>query len=357
MPKDKITSHPQGFAFVEFETVEDAEYAIRVLNNVKLYNRHMKINRAAKDRPAGGGEDEFNAKLFIGNLDMEADEKMLFDHFSQFGAVLSAKVMTEADSDKSRGFGFLTFDSFESADRAIESMNGQYLCNRPVSVGYAFKKDGSKGERHGSAAERELAAKSAAHRIKLPAQMAHAANLNMQPIVTPVFLGGRAAPAGSPPPPPPPPQGPPPPPQMYMQQHMPQMGMGMGMGMGMPPPPPPPPQQGMPFHHPSRGMPPGAGGPSPYGTPMLAQPPPPPPSHFGGPPQYPPPFRPPPPPQGGGYYPPPQLQQPGGYYPGGPPPPPPQQFYPPQMPYGAPPPPPPHMMQPPPGFPQQQYQR
>ena len=40
----------------------------------------------------------------------------------------------------------------------MDAMNGQYLCNRPISVSYAFKKD-SKGERHGSAAERLLAGK------------------------------------------------------------------------------------------------------------------------------------------------------------------------------------------------------
>lgn len=45
--------------------------------------------QSAKDKH---GEDEFNAKLFIGNLDQEVDEKTLYDTFAQFGAVLSAKV-------------------------------------------------------------------------------------------------------------------------------------------------------------------------------------------------------------------------------------------------------------------------
>ncbi len=49
----------------------------------------------------------------------------------------------------SKGFGFVSYDSFQSADIAIECMNGQYLCNRQISVQYAFKKD-TKGERHGS---------------------------------------------------------------------------------------------------------------------------------------------------------------------------------------------------------------
>ena len=58
----------------------------------------------------------------------------------------------------SRGFGFVSFNCFEASDASIEAMNGQFLCNRPISVSYAFKKD-SQGERHGSVAERLLAAK------------------------------------------------------------------------------------------------------------------------------------------------------------------------------------------------------
>lgn len=59
--------------------------------------------------------------------------------------------MRDADSSASKGFGFVSYDNFESSDAAIEAMNGQYLCNRPIHVSYALKKD-SKGERHGSQA-------------------------------------------------------------------------------------------------------------------------------------------------------------------------------------------------------------
>ena len=48
----------------------------------------------------------------------------------------------------SKGYGFISYDSFESSDLAIECMNGQFLCNRPIVVQYAFKKE-TPGERHG----------------------------------------------------------------------------------------------------------------------------------------------------------------------------------------------------------------
>jgi splicing factor 3B subunit 4 len=64
--------------------------------------------------------------------------------------------MRDNDTNSSKGFAFVNYASFDAADAALEAMNGQYLCNRPITISYAFKKD-SKGERHGSEAERFLA--------------------------------------------------------------------------------------------------------------------------------------------------------------------------------------------------------
>lgn len=59
--------------------------------------------------------------------------------------------MRDPETGNSKGYAFINYASFDASDAAIEAMNGQYLCNRPISISYAFKKD-SKGERHGSAA-------------------------------------------------------------------------------------------------------------------------------------------------------------------------------------------------------------
>lgn len=55
--------------------------------------------------------------------------------------------MRDPETGNSKGFAFINFASFEASDASIEAMNGQYLCNRPISVSYAFKKD-SKGMKH-----------------------------------------------------------------------------------------------------------------------------------------------------------------------------------------------------------------
>lgn len=154
VPKDRVTNLHQGYGFVEFRSEEDADYAIKVLNMIKLFGKPIRVNKASQDKKSL----DVGANLFVGNLDPDVDEKLLYDTFSAFGGIASnPKIMRDPDTGNSRGFGFISYESFEASDAAIEAMNGQYLCNRQITVSYAYKKD-TKGERHGTPAERVLAA-------------------------------------------------------------------------------------------------------------------------------------------------------------------------------------------------------
>lgn len=153
MPRDKITGDHQGYGFVEFKTEVDADYAIKILHLIKLYNRPIKITKSSNQRKV----HDIGANIFIGNLDIDVDEKRLYDAFSTFGPIINAKVMRDPVSGVSKGFGFVSYDNFESSDKAVEKMHNQFFSNKIISVEYGIKK-GTKGERHGSAAERLLAA-------------------------------------------------------------------------------------------------------------------------------------------------------------------------------------------------------
>lgn len=225
IPRDKVTSTHQGYGFVEFRTEEDADYTIKIMNMIQLYGKHIRVNKASQDRK----NLDIGANLFIGNLDPDVDEKLLYDTFSAFGGITQTpKIMRDLDTASSKGFGFIGFDSFEASDLAIECMNGQYLCNRQIVVQYAYKKD-SAGERHGSQAERLLAS---SNPNKLKPHTRFAA-LPGAPTGMPVPPPQMAIPPPPPvpaamiPPPPPPPGGIPPPPPS---------------SSAVPPPPPPPPQ-------------------------------------------------------------------------------------------------------------------
>lgn len=152
IPRDKITGQHQSYGFVEFQQELDAEYAMKIMNMVKLYGKPIKCNKASQDKRT----QEVGANLFIGNLDPDVDDKILHETFVSFGNILTAKVMRDPDNGESRGFGFVSFDGFEASDQALSAMNGQYICNKPIHVSYAYKKD-TKGERHGTAAERLIA--------------------------------------------------------------------------------------------------------------------------------------------------------------------------------------------------------
>lgn len=153
LPRDKITNTHLGYGFVEFKNEDDADYTIKIMNMIRLFGKPIRCNKSSQDKKTS----EVGANLFVGNLEPEVDEKMLYETFSAFGVLLFAKVMRDPDTGTSRGFGFISYDTFEASDAALAGMNGQFLCNRPISVSYAYKKE-TKGERHGSAAERLIAA-------------------------------------------------------------------------------------------------------------------------------------------------------------------------------------------------------
>jgi len=328
MPKDRITQNHQGYGFVEFMGEDDADYAIKILNMIKVYGKPIRVNKASSHNK----NLDVGANIFIGNLDPDLDEKLLYDTFSAFGVILQTpKIMRDPETGNSKGFAFVNFASFEASDAAIEAMNGQYLSNRAISVSYAFKKD-AKGERHGSAAERLLATNNPLTQTDRPHQLfADAPPIMLPPTLDtsqpppalpgvpppgvplgvpppgmprpPMAPPGMAPPPfpanmnypppGMPPPsgPPPsgPPSGPPPPPGGMPPPGMPPPGFPMPPPPGMAPPPPPTSSTGAPLppvpppsgSHPNLPMPPPGGMPPPMGG-MGG--PPGPPGGYGGPP-------------------------------------------------------------------------
>ncbi|EIN07906.1 hypothetical protein PUNSTDRAFT_88604 [Punctularia strigosozonata HHB-11173 SS5] len=295
LPKDRISMAHQGYGFCEFLTEEDAEYACKIMNQIKLWGKPIRVNKASSDKK----QLDVGANLFIGNLDENVDERVLYDTFSAFGVIsTTAKIARDPSTGQSKGYGFVSYTDFESSDAAIESMNGQFLMNKPITVQYAFKKDG-KGERHGTPAERLLAAQARKNNA-LPVA-ARTAAPGMFAAGRPGFPGpyqpGQFAGALAQPPPPPgftPQQTVVPgvPPVGFAPQQaivpgappayppMPPMGMGMmppgmpaGMPMGMPPPPP----GNIPVFNPQAGFPPPPPGfaPNMQGMPGMMPPPPP----------------------------------------------------------------------------------
>ena len=73
------------YGFVEFLTEEDADYSIKIMNMIKLYGKPIRVNKASAHQK----NLDVGANIFIGNLDPEVDEKLLYDTFSAFGVILT----------------------------------------------------------------------------------------------------------------------------------------------------------------------------------------------------------------------------------------------------------------------------
>lgn len=73
----------QGFGFCEFLAEDDAEYACKIMNQIKLYGKPIRVNKASYDKKTL----DVGANLFIGTLDEMVDENALYDTFSTFGAI------------------------------------------------------------------------------------------------------------------------------------------------------------------------------------------------------------------------------------------------------------------------------
>ena len=79
-------------------------------------------------------------KIFVGNLSFEVTDFDLEDLFKQHGEVLSAKVILDRDSGRSRGFGFVEMTSDGSAQSAIDALNGTEVKGRSINVSIAREK-------------------------------------------------------------------------------------------------------------------------------------------------------------------------------------------------------------------------
>jgi len=78
--------------------------------------------------------------IYVGNLDFKVSESDLEEVFSEFGTVSSCKIITDKFSGRSKGFGFITMDNQDEANKAIEELNGTALKDREIVVNEAKPK-------------------------------------------------------------------------------------------------------------------------------------------------------------------------------------------------------------------------
>jgi len=133
----------KGYGFVHFETEEAAMNAIQKVNGMLLNDKKVFVGRFVprKEREKELGEKAKKfTNVYIKNFGEDLSEEKLTEIFSKFGKITSFKVMSDEASGRNKGFGFVSFEDSESAEKAVDDLNGTEMNGKTLFVGRAQKK-------------------------------------------------------------------------------------------------------------------------------------------------------------------------------------------------------------------------
>jgi len=132
----------RGFGFVHFDTGEAADAAIAGVNGMLLNDKVVFVGHHVPKRERQAKIDEVKShftNLYVKNLPTEVEEKEFRELFEKFGTVTSAVVTTDAEG-KSKGFGFVNFESHEGARKAVDELHEKDYKGQQLYVTRAQKK-------------------------------------------------------------------------------------------------------------------------------------------------------------------------------------------------------------------------
>merc|ERR1711992_310533 len=133
----------KGYGFVHFETDDACQFAIQETNGMLLFDKKVFVGRFVprKEREKELGEKAKKfTNVYVKNFGEEMNEDKLNDMFGKFGKITSFKIMSE-DTGKQKGFGFVSYEESEAAEKAVKELDGADLGGKmPLYVGRAQKK-------------------------------------------------------------------------------------------------------------------------------------------------------------------------------------------------------------------------
>ncbi|KAL8479661.1 hypothetical protein ACS0TY_026538 [Phlomoides rotata] len=134
---DRNTGRSRGFAFVTMSNVEECNTVIKNLDGSEIGGRTLRVNFADKPKPKEPLYPETEHKLFVGNLSWTVTSELLTQAFQEHGNVVGARVLYDGETGKSRGYGFVSYETRAEMETAIEALNGVELEGRALRVSLA----------------------------------------------------------------------------------------------------------------------------------------------------------------------------------------------------------------------------
>lgn len=144
--RNKQTGFSEGYGFVEFFTHAAAEKVLQSYSCIAMPNTEQlfRLNWAAfsmGDKHSNNGSD---LSIFVGDLAADVTDTLLHETFvGKYPSVKAAKVVIDANTGRSKGYGFVRFGDDNERSQAMTEMNGVYCSSRPMRIGAATPRKSS----------------------------------------------------------------------------------------------------------------------------------------------------------------------------------------------------------------------
>ncbi|KAF2102715.1 hypothetical protein NA57DRAFT_31471 [Rhizodiscina lignyota] len=140
IPDKNYQSKGFNYGFVEYDDPGAAERAMQTLNGRRIHQAEIRVNWAYQSNNSSKEDTSNHFHIFVGDLSNEVNDEVLLQAFSAFGGVSEARVMWDMKTGRSRGYGFVAFRDRAEAEKALSSMDGEWLGSRAIRCNWANQK-------------------------------------------------------------------------------------------------------------------------------------------------------------------------------------------------------------------------
>jgi len=140
LTNEQFQSKGYNYGFVEYDDPQGAERAMQTLNGRRVHQQEIRVNWAYQSNTNSKEDTSNHFHIFVGDLSNEVNDEVLLQAFSAFGAVSEARVMWDMKTGRSRGYGFAAFRDRQDAEKALSSMDGEWLGSRAIRCNWANQK-------------------------------------------------------------------------------------------------------------------------------------------------------------------------------------------------------------------------
>ncbi|KAL4283497.1 hypothetical protein GQ457_16G014390 [Hibiscus cannabinus] len=144
--RNKQTGLSEGYGFVEFFSHATAEKVLQNYGGILMPNTEQpfRLNWATFSTGEKRSENGPDLSIFVGDLAADVTDSLLHETFvSKYSSVKAAKVVIDANTGRSKGYGFVRFGNDTERSQAMTEMNGAYCSSRPMRIGAATPRKSS----------------------------------------------------------------------------------------------------------------------------------------------------------------------------------------------------------------------